>query len=78
MPQVWSELPLFWPEMALTIGLLLVVLIDASGVRARDGLNRLVTLATLAAAFASSSRPRRRCGPSSRACWWSTHWRSRS
>jgi NADH-quinone oxidoreductase subunit N len=51
MPQVWSDLPLFWPEVALTLGLLLVVLVDASGIRARDGLNRLVTLATLAAAF---------------------------
>jgi NADH-quinone oxidoreductase subunit N len=51
MPQVFRDLPLFWPEVALTLGLLLVVLVDASGVRARDGLNRIVTLATLAAAF---------------------------
>ncbi len=37
--------------MALTLGLLLVVLVDASGLRARDGLNRLLTIVTLATAF---------------------------
>ena len=47
MPQVWSDVRFFWPEVALTIGLLLVVLVDASGARFRDGLSRLVTVVTL-------------------------------
>jgi NADH-quinone oxidoreductase subunit N len=51
MQQVFRELPLFWPQVALTIGILLVVLVDASGVRGRDGWCRVLTLASLAAAF---------------------------
>jgi len=51
MQQVWKDVSLLWPELALTIGLLLVVLVDSSGAKARDGMSRLLTVASLAAAF---------------------------
>ena len=51
MQEVLESIRLFLPELALTCGLLLVVLVDASGVRGRDPVNRFLTLATLAAAL---------------------------
>jgi len=44
----WSS---FWPETLLTLGLLLVVLVDASGARWRAAGCRWVTIATLAASL---------------------------
>ena len=46
----------FWPEVTLTIGLLVVVLVDTTRVRGRDVANWLLTMATLAAAFVLSVR----------------------
>jgi NADH-quinone oxidoreductase subunit N len=56
MNEVLASLSRFQPEVALTLGLLLVVLVDASRVAARDALNRLLTLATLAVALGLSLR----------------------
>ena len=47
---------MFLPELALTLGLLLVVLVDASGVRARNALNHALTLITLALALGLCTR----------------------
>jgi NADH-quinone oxidoreductase subunit N len=55
MAEVTQSLSRFWPEIALTVGLLLVVLIDASGIRARNAVNQLVSVATLAIALALCS-----------------------
>jgi hypothetical protein len=46
----------FWPEVVLTLGLLLVVIVDTTRVRGRDVANWLLTMATLAAAFVLSVR----------------------
>lgn len=51
MTEVMKSLGLFWPEVALTVGLLLVVLVDASGARARHAVNQALTALTLAAAL---------------------------
>jgi NADH-quinone oxidoreductase subunit N len=51
MQQVWNDVSLLWPELALTAGLLLVVLVDSTGARVRDGLNRFLTVASLLAAL---------------------------
>jgi NADH-quinone oxidoreductase subunit N len=56
MNEVVRSLQRFWPEVALTAGLMLVVLVDASLVRGRNVLNWLLTVATLAAAFVLSVR----------------------
>src|SRR5262249_27325007 len=48
---VMVSLQRFAPELALTIGLLLVVTIDATGIAARNAINKLLTLATLAVAL---------------------------
>jgi NADH-quinone oxidoreductase subunit N len=45
---VLQDLSRFRPEMALTAGLMLVVLLDAFRVPARDTVNRWITIATLA------------------------------
>jgi NADH-quinone oxidoreductase subunit N len=54
MEEVARSLPRFMPEMTLTATLLLVVLVDASGVRARNALTRGLTLLGLVAALALS------------------------
>jgi NADH-quinone oxidoreductase subunit N len=46
----------FWPEVVLTGGLLLVVLVDTTRARGRDALNWLLTVASLVAAFVLSLR----------------------
>jgi NADH-quinone oxidoreductase subunit N len=52
MQQVTQSLALFRPEMALTAGLLLVVLVDSTGARWRNVVNRWLTVATFVAALA--------------------------
>ena len=54
MDEVLLSLRRFVPEAVLTGALLLVVLVDASGARFRDALNRLLTVAALAAAVVLS------------------------
>jgi NADH-quinone oxidoreductase subunit N len=54
MEEVLRSLSLFKPELALTAGLLLVVLVDAWGGRLRDVVVRALTAASLAAALALS------------------------
>jgi NADH-quinone oxidoreductase subunit N len=51
LQQVMQDLGRFRPEIALTAGLLLVVLVDAFRVPARDTLNRWITILTLAGSF---------------------------
>jgi NADH-quinone oxidoreductase subunit N len=51
---VLTDLGRFLPEAALTIALLLVVLVDASGARARNVVNRVLTVAGLDAAVVLS------------------------
>ena len=46
----------FFPETVLTGALLLVVLLDSTGLRGRNALNWLVTVGALAAAFVLSVR----------------------
>jgi len=54
MPELVASLTLFAPEIALTLGLLAVVLVDSVGGRFRDASTRILTLATLLAALALS------------------------
>jgi len=56
MNELLRSLHRFWPEVVLTVGLLLVVLIDTMRARGRDVANWLLTMATLAAAFVLSVR----------------------
>src|SRR6266540_3300186 len=56
MNELLRSLHRFWPEVVLTVGLLLVVLIDTIRARGRDVANWLLTMATLAAAFVLSVR----------------------
>jgi NADH-quinone oxidoreductase subunit N len=56
MTEVLASLSRFQPEVALTLGLLLVVLVDASRVALRGSLNFALTLVTLAAALVLSLR----------------------
>jgi NADH-quinone oxidoreductase subunit N len=56
MNDLLRSLHRFWPEVVLTVGLLLVVLIDTTRARGRDVANWLLTMATLAAAFVLSVR----------------------
>ncbi len=51
MNEVTASLRLFWPEVALTAGLLLVVLVDSFAGAARNTLNRALTALTLLAAI---------------------------
>ena len=51
MNEVMQSLRLFRPELALTAALLLVVLVDAARPSFRNGLNRVLTVAGLAAAL---------------------------
>ncbi len=51
MQQVQESLALFRPETVLTVGLLLVVLVDATGARWRNPVNRFLTSATFVAAL---------------------------
>jgi len=52
MEEVLKSLNRFLPESALTIGLLLVVVVDASGAAARNAINKALTALTLLAALA--------------------------
>jgi len=56
MDEVLQSVRRFLPELVLTGGLLLVVLVDATRARFRDGLNRLLTVATLIAALVLCGR----------------------
>jgi len=56
MQEVLRSLNRFWPEVVLTVGLLVVVLVDTIRVRGRDVATWLLTMATLAAAFVLSAR----------------------
>ncbi len=56
MNELLRSLHRFYPEVFLTAGLLLVVLVDASRVRGRDAVNWLLTVGTLAAAFVAAVR----------------------
>jgi len=56
MDEVLQSMRRFLPELVLTGGLLLVVLVDATRARFRDGLNRFLTVATLVAALALCGR----------------------
>src|SRR5260221_11739273 len=56
MNELLRSLHRFWPEVVLTVGLLLVVLVDTIRARGRDVANWLLTMATLAAAFVLSVR----------------------
>ena len=56
MDEVLQSVRRFLPELVLTGGLLLVVLVDASGVRGRDGVNRFLTAASLLAALVLCGR----------------------
>jgi NADH-quinone oxidoreductase subunit N len=56
MDEVLQSVRRFLPELVLAAGLLLVVLVDATRARFRDGLNRLLTVATLVAALALCGR----------------------
>lgn len=51
MPELLLDLRRFQPEIALTAGLLLVVLVDAAGLKARDALCRVLSAVTLIAAL---------------------------
>ncbi|HVQ29091.1 MAG TPA: hypothetical protein VMV21_05910, partial [Vicinamibacteria bacterium] len=51
MEELQRSLPRFGPELILTAALLLVVLVDASGIALRNGFNRLLTALGLAAAL---------------------------
>lgn len=51
MNELLPSLRLFQPEIALTVGLLLVVLVDAVGASWRNRVNQALTAATLVAAF---------------------------
>jgi len=50
---VLASYPRFLPEISLTVALLLVVLVDASGFSTRNGLIRLLTALGLATALAN-------------------------
>ena len=54
MEIVLASYPRFLPEIAITVALLLVVLVDASGIPARHGLIRLLTALGLAVALGLS------------------------
>jgi len=56
MDEVLQSVRRFLPELVLTGALLLVVLVDATRARFRDGLNRLLTMAALVAALALCGR----------------------
>ena len=56
MTEVLESVRRFYPELALTGGMLLVVLVDATGMRARNVVNWWLTIATLIAAMVL-------CGP---------------
>src|SRR5678810_22504 len=56
MTELLRSLHRFWPEVVLTVGLLLVVLVDTTRSRGRDVANWLLTMATLAVAFVLSVR----------------------
>jgi NADH-quinone oxidoreductase subunit N len=56
MQEILTSLRSFLPELALSGALLLVVLVDASGVRGRNPVNRLLTVAALAAALVLAVR----------------------
>jgi NADH-quinone oxidoreductase subunit N len=56
MTELLRSLHRFWPETILTVGLLLVVVVDSTLARGRNVLNWLLTVATLAAAFVASVR----------------------
>ena len=51
MAELQESLRHFVPEIVLTLGLLLVVIVDATRARARDSVNLVLTLATLALAL---------------------------
>src|SRR5262245_2214014 len=51
MQELLKDLSRIQPELALSAGLLLVVLVDATGVRGRDAVNRLLSALSLAAAL---------------------------
>ena len=51
MNELLESLRRFHPEITLTAGLLLVVLLDASGIKARDALCRILSAATLVLAL---------------------------
>ena len=51
MDELQRSLPRFGPEIILTAALLLVVLVDASGIALRNGFNRLLTVLGLGAAL---------------------------
>lgn len=51
MDEVLRSLNRFAPELSLTLGLLLVVIVDSTGARWRDGLNRVIAAAAFAAAL---------------------------
>jgi NADH-quinone oxidoreductase subunit N len=52
--EVMQSLRRFWPEVALTGGLLLVVLVDSTGLRVRNAINWLLTVASLTGALVLS------------------------
>jgi NADH-quinone oxidoreductase subunit N len=56
MDEVLQSMRRFLPELVLTGGLMLVVLVDASGARWRDGMNRFLTAACLLAALVLCAR----------------------
>src|SRR5260221_12463538 len=56
MTDVLGSLALFTPEIALTAGLMLVVLIDAGGASWRNPAGRIVTVASMAAAIVLALR----------------------
>src|SRR5437879_7460995 len=56
MTEVVRSLGLFTPEIALTAGLMLVVLVDAFGASWRNAVGRLLTMATLALALVLALR----------------------
>jgi NADH-quinone oxidoreductase subunit N len=49
--ELQTSLQHFLPESVITCAMLLVILVDASRVRGRDGVNLVITLVSLAAAF---------------------------
>jgi NADH-quinone oxidoreductase subunit N len=51
MSEVLQSVHRFYPELALTIGMLVVVLVDATGIRARNVLTWWLTIATLVVAM---------------------------
>jgi NADH-quinone oxidoreductase subunit N len=51
MTELLASLQRFRPEIALTVGLLLVVLVDASGAKIRDALCRILAVASLGSAL---------------------------